>query len=554
MNTMKRYLTITLIFCSSFYPANCQAQPYTSWIATWDSQHWDEIHTLTTDEFNNSYVAGWSYEWGVNYDFVFAKFNSAGVLQWSKIRNYTSGDKASKILCDNNGNIYIGGFVKGEYNSYGGNLCLMKYTTNGDSIWEFVDTTYLGADLKSMSFDKDGNIILSGCFSTSLTASNFVTLKVDTTGNVLWRKPLENLEPHPKHILTDMCTDKTNHIYVSIAPDDSVNHSTAIITLKYNSTGDTMWKRIYPLVGNIFNSTLKVKTDELGDVYISGTIEHHNPCSSDLLLLKYDSLGNSLWEKYYDYAPASQSIDQLTDLQIDGNGNSYLCGKTYYSNADSSARILILKFSTSGNLIWSKTWGKSVELQPQQMLMDSFSNLYITGYFYDTSDFEFHGITLKYDSSGVLIWHLAYEGDTAYHEDQLYTIALDNNNDLIVAGRTRSSTDFDFASIKYQNGPIGIKFIENGAVGLHLSCHPSVFEKSTLINYYLPFSQNVTLKIFNISGIEVADIKDLITEEGNHLIPFEANGLIPGIYFCKLESNTATAISKILVVKSNTFK
>ena len=133
---------IPFLFAAAWWLSSAllSAQIDTAWVRNWDSQLWDEAHAVVTDDSNNVYVAGWNYEWGVNYDFIFAKYDANGNFKWSKTRNYTSGDQATQILYDPQGFIYVAGFVNGVYSTTGGSFCLMKYSTNGDSIWEFVDS------------------------------------------------------------------------------------------------------------------------------------------------------------------------------------------------------------------------------------------------------------------------------------------------------------------------------------------------------------------------------------------------------------------------------
>jgi len=109
---MKKSSVLLTLIVSLFVSVKSNAQVDTAWTRLWDSQQWDEAHAITTDELNNIYIAGWNYEWRVNYDFIFAKYDAAGNLQWCNVRNYSSGDQESHYFVDLLGNLYNGTFVK----------------------------------------------------------------------------------------------------------------------------------------------------------------------------------------------------------------------------------------------------------------------------------------------------------------------------------------------------------------------------------------------------------------------------------------------------------
>ncbi len=67
--------------------------------------------------------------------------------------------------------------------------------------------------------------------------------------------------------------------------------------------------------------------------------------------------------------------------------------------------------------------------------------------------------------------------------------------------------------------------------------YPNPFNPKTIINFQLPNSSYVTLKIYNVLGQEVVTLLDKNLEAGNHDLEFSADRINSGVYFYTLEAN-----------------
>lgn len=79
--------------------------------------------------------------------------------------------------------------------------------------------------------------------------------------------------------------------------------------------------------------------------------------------------------------------------------------------------------------------------------------------------------------------------------------------------------------------------------------YPNPFNPTTSISFSLPKSGNVTLKVYDIMGREVAEIVNSQLQAGNHEINFNAKNLSSGIYIYKLETDNFTASKKMILMK-----
>jgi len=79
--------------------------------------------------------------------------------------------------------------------------------------------------------------------------------------------------------------------------------------------------------------------------------------------------------------------------------------------------------------------------------------------------------------------------------------------------------------------------------------YPNPFNPSTLINYNIPESAHVSLKVYDITGMEVATLVNKIQTQGVYTINFDASTLSNGIYFYKLEAGRYSAVKKLSFIK-----
>ncbi len=79
--------------------------------------------------------------------------------------------------------------------------------------------------------------------------------------------------------------------------------------------------------------------------------------------------------------------------------------------------------------------------------------------------------------------------------------------------------------------------------------YPNPFNPSTSISFTMAKTENVTLKIFNIIGQEVATLINGQMSAGSHLVTFNAANLASGIYFYQLKAGSQIAIKKMVLLK-----
>ena len=79
--------------------------------------------------------------------------------------------------------------------------------------------------------------------------------------------------------------------------------------------------------------------------------------------------------------------------------------------------------------------------------------------------------------------------------------------------------------------------------------YPNPFNPSTTINFDLPTDGKVSVKLFDMSGKEVAVLVNEIKTAGYYSVNFNASSLSSGVYFYNITADNFTATKKMMLVK-----
>jgi hypothetical protein len=193
-------------------------------------------------------------------------------------------------------------------------------------------------------------------------------------------------------------------------------------------------------------------------------------------------------------------------------------------------------------------------------------------YKFATSDFE--GINLWTIITGVHLspptshQELMFQGHTSNGYDfDIGYIWLDKNYEFIINSDTSSKLWIAIGIWGNWEGPktyyldsLSIRIQENNPNSLpndrevlnkyylHQN-YPNPFNPITKIGFEVPKEGNVSLKIYNLAGREVATLIDKYVSAGAYEVEFNAEGLSSGIYYYRLKSNDFNQIKKMILIK-----
>ena len=353
------------------------------WATYYGGSNRDDGYAVTTDVFNNIYLAGATSSptaistsgchqdtLGNAFDVFLVKFDSNGVREWGTYYGGSNTDSPSSIASDNYGNIYLAGTTlspnnigtagafQPSYSNSSNDMFVVKFNGNGIRQW---GTYYggLGDDLSgSIAIDKFDHIFLAGYSDAA---------NLGTPGT---HKPIYN------------------------------GGGYEAMLVKFDFAGTRLWSTYFGSPTSDW--CYSVTVDVLGNAYILGmtystisisTPGCHQPIyggNLDGYLAKFDSLGLLLWATYYGGMNGEQTLSVGTDT----NNNVYIAG-----------------YTTSPN------------------------NIATPGNYQDTASYNYNGFIANFNNNGIRQWGTYYGGKSL---DVIYDMFVDKLGYLYVCGRTSS--------------------------------------------------------------------------------------------------------------------
>ncbi|MCK4822437.1 SBBP repeat-containing protein, partial [bacterium] len=202
-----------------------------------------------------------------------------------------------------------------------------------------------------------------------------------------------------------------------------------------------------------------VAADSDGNIHVTG-FSLGRTTGPDYFTISYDGEGNALMSSRYD-GPAHEG-DKATAIVVDSEGNRYVTGSSFRGTPQKHADYDTVKFDSLGNEVWNTRYDarRNGEDKATAVTLDELGNfVYITGRSQDSESkksdvLHYDYYTIKYDTNrGRVQWEARYDNSIGGH-DEAADIAVDASGYVYVTGTSQGDgTGLDFATIKY--GPDG---------------------------------------------------------------------------------------------------
>ena len=364
--------------------------------------------------------------------------------EWVNAQSGLGTERGVTITHDTAGNVYVGGHFAGGPADFDPGTDILPITSEG------------GLDGFIQKLNSDGNLVwvdqLGGAGNVFVQK-----IKTDATGNIYvsgYFTGSNDFDPGTATLIKS-----------------SISGSADVFVLKLASTGDLVWVKSFG--GSLGDYLTSLDIDTLGNIYTTGYFmgtANFDPNGNsnfssnggqDIFIQKLDNNGNLLWVHSF----GNSRSDQGRIVKVDNDNNVYLGG--YFENSidfdpgegdatrtdNGSSDAFLQKLDQNGNLIWIKTFGGSNTDLVQDIDFDSQGNIFITGDFrvsveFDpgnetstaTSNGDYDVYIEKLDSQGDFVWVRTF-GSTS--EDRPTGLSVDQNGDVIAVGYFQENMNLD---------------------------------------------------------------------------------------------------------------
>lgn len=476
-----------------------------------------------------------------------------------------SGDNQGYCIQQTTDGGYI---ITGKSTSLGwADILIIRTDASGDTLW----TKAMGGTgyevITSVRQTSDGGFILAGTYLPPPSISYALLMKMDSVGNILWTKAYGNGFTQEARCV-QQTTDGGYILCGSVVVFGNTTND--FLLMKTDSTGSVMWSKYfgtsssdfahyveqtfdggYVFTGDNGFSSFNIKTDNNGDVQwtkaFSGAMGFslHQTSDSgyammgyrgglgsggaDIFFSKTDSAGNHLWSYQY----GGNNFDRGYSFSETTDGNYILSGLLYDSIVYQS---ILMKIDQAGSILWSKVYGTS-----------SFSQ---GGYVIQTSDGGYASIG-KYDSNNNYIYFVK--------TDSTGFSGCNQSDTVISVNPGMAPGNFNIAWGSFSIGNVTpVMSIVQIPVSVNTPCITSVVPEFTAHDDAMIISPNPTngnftvsvrnndkkkVEIFNLYGEIVIDEIEFIETS----MEINLSKHAPGVYFVKVSDGIISVCKKVII-------
>lgn len=407
----------------------------------------------------------------------------------------TDSETANGITTDGLGNMYVTGI--NDQRPY-----VLKRDNECGNVWAKIFSPTAGNTGygQAIAVDVDGSVHSVGMFTgtcdflpgtgtenlTSNGSTDAYIHKMDSAGNFVWAM---HVGGSASDYASGIDTDSAGNIYITgrfsgtadLNPGSGTINMTATgnidsYVMKLDPMGSVVWvRKIGSSASNGSTVACDIAVSPNGDVYLAGSFTHETDFDitggtflldpvggSDIFISKYDTNSQFQWAR----SVGGSQADNCNDIDVDENDNVHVTGY-FKGSADfdpgindfeltangSNNDIFALKLDPNGEFLWAAKAGGTATDWGYGIGSDDAGNVFVTGQFSSTADFDPTAGTFSLSSMGSndsFIWHLDDNGNfiTALQiggADGVSSraMAADTASKVYIAGGFNGTADFN---------------------------------------------------------------------------------------------------------------
>jgi len=365
--------------------------------------------------------------------------NSCATSQnsFQKVHGGISSDEGNSIQQTQDGGYILGGstqsFGAGSVDAY-----LVKMDSAGGHEWS---KTYGGTgwdEIYCVRETSDGGFISAGRFyHTGTGMYDCYVIRTNSTGDTVWTNTFGGNSFDYAYSIVE--TYAGSFVITGLTQSIGAGNKDVYV-LKMSSVGDIVWDYAYGGTGEDIGHSI-VETADKGYMVL-GESNSFSGGNKDLYLLRLDSVGDTLWTQVYGGA----SDDIGYSIKETGDGGFIIAGET--SSYGAGGRdVYLIKTDKDGTLVWSKTYGGSLDEIGNSVSQTRDAGFVITGSSATFGDGPTAMYTIRTTPFGDTLWTRQFSG---YNSESGQSVIQANDGGYAIGGgsQTFGQSFDDFAIVK----------------------------------------------------------------------------------------------------------
>ncbi len=473
----------------------------------------------------------------IGFLLAFWSWSSFAQTGFERTYNIVSNDEGNDIVQMPDGKYTFLSTFKGGYSS----IYLASIDAAGSPLWNYTypSGSLSGVRARSIQQTADKGFLIFGdsIYCPNIACLNDIyVLKVDSMGHRIGAKSYTL--PYTHYFRESKPTADGGFIIVGT---NTIGGSTM---LKINALGSLEWTKShsYPS-GQGMLALAAIATTNDGGYVMTGSGKFG---SRQLLLFKTNAIGDTLWTKSFgDNALSSSSYYKGKAVMTDNQQNILVLADSS-NGTTGGANISLLKTDSLGNVLWQKKYGGAADEAAISLEKTSDNGLIVLG---NTKSFGNGGsdiYVVKTDASGNVLWSKTFGRS---RNDFASAIKQTSDGGFIIVGSTQiDSLNFDVFIVKIDSlGNSLFTSLENDAPPLYgIAAFPNPFSLETALHV----NQNLksaSLTLYNLLGQAVKQIDNLVITEGQPFVLSREN-LPAGPYFLAITVDGKVIAQEKLVI------
>ncbi len=239
------------------------------------------------------------------------KTDGDGAATWS--RTYAQGYAAESrsVQQTRDGGYIVAGTTWAD-EAESPHVWLIKTDADGDTEWTRILGEGVASEGRSVKQTLDGGYVLAGTtWSESTGGCEVLLIKTDAAGNAAWKRTLGRTTDAGAPASVWEANDGA---YVVAGATAEVGHDPNVLLVKVDASGNTLWAKVYG--GGASEEGHSVQQTSDGGYIITGYCTPATPnTGSDVWLLKTDANGDTAWTRTYggEHSDCGESARQTQD-------------------------------------------------------------------------------------------------------------------------------------------------------------------------------------------------------------------------------------------------